>query len=149
MLAAHAPASFAVLAQFLPNLIFSGILERYPRLNWVCAETGLGWLAYVLEACDHEWERRHLWTQGILTRPSELFKRRLYVAVWFERHGIDSRYDLGVDKIMWETDFPHNTSTYPDSWKAIEHVLALVPEEERRQILWQNAARLYELSISP
>jgi predicted TIM-barrel fold metal-dependent hydrolase len=148
MLAAHAPATFAVLAQFLPNLIFSGILDRYPRLNWVCAETGLGWLGYVLEACDHEWERRHLWTEGVLTRPSELFRRQLHVAVWFEKHGIDSRYDVGIDKIMWETDFPHNTSTYPDSWKAVERVLADVPEQERHAILWQNAARLYRLDIS-
>jgi predicted TIM-barrel fold metal-dependent hydrolase len=148
MLAAHAPPTFAVLAQFLPNLIFSGILDRYPRLNWVCAETGLGWLGYVLEACDHEWERRHLWTEGVPTRPSELFRRQLYVAVWFEAHGIDSRHEIGVDRIMWETDFPHNTSTYPDSWEAVERVLANVPEAERRPILWENAARLYGLSIS-
>ena len=148
MLAAHAPPTFAVLAQFLPNLIFSGILDRYPRLNWVCAETGLGWLGYVLEACDHEWERRHLWTEGVLTRPSELFKRQLYVAVWFERHGIESRYDVGVDKIMWETDFPHNTSTYPNSWNAVERVLEGVPNDERQLILWKNAARLYGLEIT-
>jgi uncharacterized protein len=148
MLAAHAPATFALLAQFLPNLIFSGILDRYPRLNWVCAETGLGWLGYVLEACDYEWERRHLWTEGVLSRPSELFKRQLYVAVWFERHGIESRYDVGIDKIMWETDFPHNTSTFPDSWKAVERVLETVPNDERQLILWKNAAKLYGLEIA-
>jgi predicted TIM-barrel fold metal-dependent hydrolase len=102
----------------------------------------------VLEACDHEWERRHLWTEGVPTRPSDLFRRQLYVAVWFEAHGIDSRNDIGLDKIMWETDFPHNTSTYPDSWTAVERVLANVPEAERRLILWENAARLYGLSIS-
>jgi predicted TIM-barrel fold metal-dependent hydrolase len=148
MLAAHAPATFVVLAQFLPNLIFSGILDRYPRLNWVCAETGLGWLGYVLEACDHEWERRHLWTEGVLTRPSEMFKRQLYVAVWFERRGIECRYDVGVDRIMWETDFPHNTSTYPDSWKAVDRVLEAVPNDERQLILWKNAAKLYGLDTA-
>jgi predicted TIM-barrel fold metal-dependent hydrolase len=148
MLAAHAPATFAVLAQFLPYLIFSGILDRYPRLNWVCAETGLGWLGYVLEACDHEWERRHLWTEGVLSRPSDLFTKQLYVAVWFEGHGIASRYQLGVDKIMWETDFPHNTSTYPDSWNAVERVLEGVSREERQLILWKNAAKLYGVDIS-
>jgi predicted TIM-barrel fold metal-dependent hydrolase len=148
MLAAFAPPTFSVLAQFLPNLIFSGVLDRYPRLNWVCAETGLGWLSYVLEACDHEWERRHLWTEGVLTRPSDLFRRQLYVAVWFEEHGIVARHDLGVDKIMWESDFPHNTSTYPESWKAIERVLAGVPEAERKMMLWENAARLYGLGVT-
>ena len=55
---------FSNQAQFIPNLIFSGVLDRFPRLRWVCAETGIGWVNYMLEACDHEWERRHLWTQG-------------------------------------------------------------------------------------
>jgi predicted TIM-barrel fold metal-dependent hydrolase len=70
------------------------------------------------------------------------------VAVWFERHGIESRYDIGIDKIMWETDFPHNTSTYPDSWKAVERVLETVPGDERQLILWKNAAKLYGLDIA-
>jgi len=149
MLAAFAPPTFAVLGQFLPNLIFSHILERYPRLNWVCAETGLGWLNYVFESCDHEWERRHLWTEGIRTRPSELLKRQLYVAVWFEEHGIASRFDVGVDRIMWESDFPHNTSTYPESWKAVDRVFSGVPAQERRLMMWENAARLYRLEAEP
>jgi predicted TIM-barrel fold metal-dependent hydrolase len=68
--------------------------------------------------------------------------------VWFERHGIASRYDLGIDKIMWETDFPHNTSTYPDSWNAVERVLEGVSHEERQLILWKNAAKLYGVDIS-
>jgi predicted TIM-barrel fold metal-dependent hydrolase len=148
MLAAFAPATFSVLAQFLPNLIFSGILDRYPRLKWVCAETGIGWLNYVFEACDHEWERRHLWTEGILTRPSESFKRQMYVAVWFEEHGMAGRHDLGVDKIMFESDFPHNTSTYPDSWKMVERIFKDVPEEERKLMLWRNAAELYGLDVT-
>jgi len=145
MLAAFAPPTFAVLGQFLPNLVFSHILDRYPRLNWVCAETGLGWLNYVFESCDHEWERLHLWTEGIETRPSELLKRQLYVAVWFEQHGIAARGEIGIDKIMWESDFPHNTSTYPDSWKAVDRVLKDVPPQERRLMLWENAVRLYRL----
>jgi predicted TIM-barrel fold metal-dependent hydrolase len=148
ILAAHAPPTFSVLAQFLPHLVFSGILDRYPRLNWVCAETGLGWLGYTIEACDHEWERRHLWAEGILTRPSESLKRQLYTAVWFEERGIASRYDLGLDKIMWESDFPHNTSTYPESWKMVERVLGSVPADEREPILWRNAARLYGIDVA-
>jgi predicted TIM-barrel fold metal-dependent hydrolase len=55
----------ATPAQLIPNLIFSGILDRYPRLNWACAETGFGWVTYVLEASNHEWEQRRLWKVGI------------------------------------------------------------------------------------
>ena len=137
---------FANQAQFIPNLIFSGVLDRFPRLRWVCAETGIGWVNYMLEACDHEWERRHLWTQGIVTRPSELFKRQISMNFWYERAGIELRHVIGMDNIMWESDFPHSTSTYPESRQFVERTLQGVPEKERNQLLYGNALRTYNLA---
>jgi len=137
--------SFAAPAQFIPNLIFSGVLDRFPRSKWVCAETGLGWVNYILEGCDHEWESRHLWTEGITTRPSELFRRQVYVDFWYEEAGIHQRHNIGMDNIMWESDYPHSTSTYPESWKFVNRTLDGVPEEERNQLLYVNATRLYKL----
>ncbi|MBM3340885.1 MAG: amidohydrolase [Betaproteobacteria bacterium] len=137
---------FSVQAQFIPNLIFSGVLDRYPKLNWVCAETGIGWVNYMLETCDHEWERRHLWTQGILTRPSELFQRQIYVDFWYERAGIELRHKIGMKNIMWESDFPHSTSTYPESRAFIDRTLQGVPKAERDQLAYGNAMRLYNLA---
>ncbi|MGH8057918.1 MAG: amidohydrolase family protein, partial [Candidatus Entotheonellia bacterium] len=133
---------FSLQAQFIPNLIFSGVLDRYPRLKWVCAETGLGWVNYMLEGCDHEWERRHLWTEGIQTRPSELFKRQIHVDFWYETAGIGLRHKIGLDNIMWESDFPHSTSTFPESWKFVERTLKGVPQDERNQLLYGNAMRI-------
>jgi predicted TIM-barrel fold metal-dependent hydrolase len=51
-----------------------------------------------------------------------------------------------VDKILWQSDFPHNTSTYPDSWKQVARTLDGVPDGERQQMLYGNAMRLYGLS---
>jgi predicted TIM-barrel fold metal-dependent hydrolase len=138
--------NFCTATQLVPFLIFSGVIERFPRLNWIFAETGLGWVSSVLEACDYEWERCHLWTEGIVTRPSELFRRQIYVDFWFETVGIELRDFIGVDNILWESDFPHITSTYPNSWNAVEHSLAGVPQGEREKILFRNAARLYKLN---
>jgi len=138
--------NFCTATQIIPYLIFSGVLDRFPRLNWVFAETGLGWVSSVLEACDNEWERRRLWTEGISTRPSALFRRQMYVDFWFETVGIELREFIGVDNILWESDFPHITSTYPNSWGAVEHSLAGVPSEDREKLLFRNAARLYRLS---
>lgn len=137
---------FSLQAQFIPNLIFSGVLDRYPRLKWVCAETGLGWVNYMLEACDHEWERRHLWTEGIVTRPSEMFKRQIHVDFWYETAGVELRHKIGMENIMWESDFPHSTSTYPESWKFVERTLKGVPQDERNQLLYGNAMRIYKLA---
>ena len=136
----------ATPAQLIPNLIFSGILDRYPNLKWVCAETGLGWVNYVLEACDHEWERRRLWEEGIRTRPSDLFRRQIYVDFWYEMAGIELRHTVGVDKIMWESDYPHIASTYPKSWSFVDQTLAGVPEPERKKMLYENALNLYGLA---
>jgi predicted TIM-barrel fold metal-dependent hydrolase len=138
--------NFCTATQMIPFLIFSGLLDRFPRLNWVFAETGLGWVSSVLEACDGEWERRHLWTEGIPTRPSELFRRQMFVDFWFETVGIQVRDFIGVDNILWESDFPHITSTYPNSWSAVEHSLAGVPQADRERLLFRNAARLYKLN---
>lgn len=132
--------------QFLPYLFFTGMLDRYPRLKWICAETGAGWIACLLEGCDHEWERRHLWTEGVLTRPSEVFHRQIYVDFWFEESGVELRHLIGVDNIMWESDYPHITSTYPDSWEYVERSVKGVDEEERAKLLYGNMMRVYKLS---
>ena len=138
-------ASFSILAQVIPNVMFSGVLEQYPTLKWVCAETGLGWVNYVLEGCDHEWERRHLWTAGMPSRPSELFHRQIFVDFWYEEAGVELRHKIGMKNIMWESDFPHSTSTWPESWKFVNRTLAGVPQEEKDQLLYKNAMELYKL----
>jgi predicted TIM-barrel fold metal-dependent hydrolase len=137
--------SFSAPAQSIPNLIFSGVLDRFPKSKWVSAETGLGWVNYILEGCDHEWESRHLWTEGVTTRPSELFRRQVYVDFWYEEAGIQQRHHIGMDNIMWESDYPHSTSTYPESWSFVNRTLAGVPEEERKQLLYGNATKVYKL----
>ena len=99
----------------------------------------------MLEACDCEWEKRRLWKDGIITRPGDLFRRQIYVDFWFETVGIELRDCIGVDNILWESDFPHITSTYPHSWNAVEHSLAGVCDADREKMLYRNAARLYRL----
>jgi predicted TIM-barrel fold metal-dependent hydrolase len=105
----------------------------------------VGGLNYVIAACDHEWESRRLWTEGIHTRPSETVRRQMYVNFWFEAEGIKLRHDIGIDNIMWESDFPHVASYYPRSWQEIERVLEGVPEEDRRKMLFENALRVYRI----
>lgn len=138
-------------AQIIPQFIFSGVTERFPGLNCVFAEAGIGGLNFVIAACDHEWECRHLWTEGISTRPSDTVRRQMYVNFWFEAEGIKLRHDIGIDNIMWEADFPHVASYYPHSWDAVERVLQDIPADERRKLLYENALRVYriEATIAP
>ena len=132
-------------AQIIPNIIFSGIAYRFPRLKWVFAETGIGAVSCAQTACDHEWESRQLWRHGLDRRPSELIRQQVYVNFWYEQAGIELRGQVGVDNIMWESDYPHIASTYPDSWKFVERSLPNVSGDERRKMLYLNAQSLYRL----
>jgi predicted TIM-barrel fold metal-dependent hydrolase len=127
------------------NFLFSRILFRFPRLKVVFAETSLAWGAYELELADHQFERQRLNMEGYELLPSELFKRQCYLTGWFDHTGIETRYHIGIDNIMWSTNFPLATSTWPNSRDFIARCFEGVPDEERRQMLWGNAAKLYRL----
>src|ERR1043166_60113 len=133
-------------AQIIPNIIFSGIAYRFPRLKWVFAETGIGAVSSAQSACDYEWERRHLWNHGLPIRPSDVIRKQVFVNFWYEQAGIELRHRIGIDNIMWESDYPHIASTYPESWKFVERSLAGVPDSERKKMLYQNAKALYRLT---
>jgi predicted TIM-barrel fold metal-dependent hydrolase len=133
--------------QVMSNLLFSGVLERFPELRFISVESGLGWVPYLLETADHQYEAQHLWDEGMSIRPSEYFKRQCYVNFWYEASGIAQRERIGVENILWEADFPHPTSTYPNSRKAIEESLAGVPPDEQALMLHGNAARLFQIDL--
>ena len=135
-------------AQIIPPLIFGGVTERFPALKIVFAEAGIGGLNYVLASCDHQWESRRLWTEGMHTRPSDAVRRQMFVNFWFEAEGIKLRHDIGIDNLMWESDFPHVASYFPRSWDAVERVLVGVPEADRKKLLYENALRIYHVNAA-
>ena len=131
----------------LTDLLLSGVLERYPEVKFVSVESGIGWLPFVLEACDyHVQEAQVAERERFTILPSELFARQVYCCYWFEkiapRHFLDV---LPVDNLMFETDFPHPTCLYGDIRGKIEAGLGGTPEDVRRKILWDNVAKLYNV----
>ncbi len=144
-LAEHSTKGVCANSLIMTTLLFSGILERFPRLKIVSSESGLGWVPYVLEVADHQWERQKLWTDWMKIKPSEYFHRQCYVNFWFEEVGVVMRSYIGIDNIMWESDYPHPTCTYPTSQSYIARVTKDMTEEEKRKILVDNAAKLFHL----
>ncbi len=146
-LAIGSVGAIASNAQVTGDLLMSGILERFPRLRFISVESGLGWVPYLLEVADHQYAQQALWREGVIKlKPSEYFRRQCYVNFWFEKAGLAMRHFIGIDNILWESDFPHPTSTYPDSRRYIEDSLRDVPQNERRKILVENAVRVFSLS---
>ena len=114
----------------------------------VFAGSAIDYVPFALEALDHQWERQRLAeNEGFTERPSEIFHRQCYVTTWKEKVGLRNRNYVGLDRILWESEFPRSTSTYPETTRMIENNFAEVPGEERELILWRNAARLYKLAI--
>jgi predicted TIM-barrel fold metal-dependent hydrolase len=50
---------------------------------------------------------------------------------------------IGVERMLWSSDYPHVSSDWPHSWRTILNALSGVPAAERQLILAGNAQRLY------
>jgi predicted TIM-barrel fold metal-dependent hydrolase len=128
------------------DLLFSGLLQRHPKLKVVLAEGGIGWIPYIVERCDSTWYR-HRWYQDIdrETPPSELFRTHFYGCFIDDVHGLASRHVIGVDRITFEVDYPHSDSNWPNTRKRAAEVFADVPDDEVEMILETNARKLFSL----
>jgi predicted TIM-barrel fold metal-dependent hydrolase len=130
------------------ELIFSGVLERYPRIHPVVMETSVGWVPWLLWRLDAMWE-----TFGpdadysLQLKPSDYFRRQCYVVAdsddGLAKHAMESGLS---DRILFSGDYPHPDSPYPN---AVNNFLAIegLSDGERRKVLWDNGARLFGISV--
>ncbi|MEE9606817.1 MAG: amidohydrolase family protein [Myxococcota bacterium] len=134
------------MAEVLAGWIVPGILARFPKLKVVLVEAGLGWIPYFLERLDNM-KRSHGWDhyEMLPELASFYFQRQVYVTFEEDTFGVSQRHRLGVNNLMWATDYPHPDSTWPNSQKVLETHFADVPVDEARLMVGGNAARLYGL----
>ncbi len=138
--------SITANVEVMITILFSGILEKFPKLKIVSSESGIGWVPYLMEVADHQWEAQALGPKGAMRlKPSDYFKRQCYVNFWFEELGPKLRHTIGIDNIMWESDFPHGTGTYPKSREYIERCMHDWTKEERQKVLVDNARKVFNL----
>jgi predicted TIM-barrel fold metal-dependent hydrolase len=134
-------SSIAVLA----NFIISRVLHRFPKLKVVFAEGSLGWGAYEIEYADYQSAADGLPSEGYPLKPSELFRRQCFFTCWYDRMSLSVRRYLGTANILWSSNFPLATSTWPNTRQHADTNFLGVPDEEKRMIQWQNAAELYSI----
>ncbi|MEE9248261.1 MAG: amidohydrolase family protein [Dehalococcoidia bacterium] len=128
------------------SMIFGGVFERYPRLKVGVVEYELAWAPYFIKQMDMAY-KEHRYVTEIKFKgdklPSDVFHENLFVCFQEDELGIALREVIGVDNIMFGSDYPHRESTWPNSRKVLAKVLKGVPEEEQEKIVYSNAARLY------
>jgi predicted TIM-barrel fold metal-dependent hydrolase len=107
MLSLEVEKSFSVL-------IFSGVLDRFPQLQIVSAENNVGWLPYYLQRMDRAFERQCM-SAGFINKlkPSEYCQCQMWATYIDDFVGVANRHFVGVDKLMWSSDYPHQASTWP------------------------------------
>lgn len=134
------------MAEPIAELLFGGVLERYPDLKVISVEAYAGWLAFVAEYVDHAWDTHRGWLDLSLSlKPSDYIRRQVYATFIEDPVGIRERHTIGVDNLMWSSDYPHGESTWPRSREWVQTALADVPREDVRKIVHDNAQRLYRI----
>ena len=143
-------AALSTMAQMgnmicLVNMITSGLLDRFPKLDFVSVESGVGWIPFMLESLDYQFKENGV-SDAELT-PTEYFQRQIYGSYWFEQDPSDAIARLGEDNIMFETDFPHATCLYPDVRERMAASVARFEPRVQRKLLFETAARVYGIPL--
>lgn len=139
-------AGLTTMPTIIGETIFWGIFDRFPKLQMVGVECGAGWIPYFLEQMDDRYWRNRSWAKSTLQRvPSEYFRRNWNATFMIDHYGVANRHAIGVDNMMWSTDYPHHGADWPYSRKVIDEMFHGVPADERHRILAANCIRLYGL----
>jgi len=130
------------MSRVLMEVIYGGILEKYTDVKLVIGESGIGWIPYVLEHMDLEWEEQFK-DLTITMKPSEYWHRQCRATYQSDNVGLKLIDELGEDNVMWGSDFPHPDGVWPDSQEFLEREVGHLSEATRRKVICENAANLY------
>ncbi len=107
------------------QMIFAGMFDRFPSLTLVVAEVDCGWVPYFKEQIDNNYRRLAPVSDfAIVDLPSEYVEGHVHFTYLTDTFGIEHRHEVGVERILWSSDYPHISSDWPHSWKTIETTFA-------------------------
>lgn len=127
-------------------LVWSGAFERHPNLKFVLTETGCSWILNHLRMMEHKWDNPIFahFTQKMSLRPREYFQRQCYLGASFlAPHEGEDRHKIGVDRMMYGTDYPHLEGTWPNTKAEMQKTMGQYDEADIRQLLGGTALEAY------
>ena len=132
------------------GMISSGVFERYPRLKVGVIEFEISWAPYFMNRMDDYYQARAVGVQGVRFKegmlPSDFFRRNVFIGFQEEDLGIQLRHHIGVDNLLWGSDYPHAEPTFPKSREILERIFKGIPEGEKAKIAGANTAKLYRFN---
>lgn len=133
------------------QLIIHGVFDRFPKLEIFWAENNIGWIPYFYQQMDQTYKVNSSWAERLLglkrlsRLPSEYLKEHALWGFFDDPIGVELRHHVGVEKILWSTDFPHVVTRWPHSLEVMEAQFQGVPAEEKRLMVAGNAIRFLHL----
>jgi predicted TIM-barrel fold metal-dependent hydrolase len=134
------------MPKHMGQLIIAGVFDRFPGLKMVGVEAGCGWIPYVLEQLDDRYWRNRKWANcNLKMQPSDYYHRNWHSTFMKDSYAFENRHRIGVENMMWSSDYPHHGCEWPYSRKQIRETAVGVPADELQKILAGNAVELYGL----
>jgi predicted TIM-barrel fold metal-dependent hydrolase len=126
--------------------VMGGVFERFPLLKVVFVEPGLGWVSWWLYIVDDLVARQGYEFPAITKPPSHYFRQNVFLTFIDEPDAVRHAHDrLGIENIMWSSDYPHPVSSWPRSHELVDAMFEGVDADERALIVSGNAARVWGL----
>ncbi|MGE3621737.1 MAG: amidohydrolase family protein [Acidimicrobiia bacterium] len=127
------------------DFLMSPVFHAFPALRIALSEGGIGWIPYLLEKMDHMW-RRHRHYQLEINQdvsPRELFQGHVFGCFIEDEHGVRNLDAIGTGQVLFESDYPHSDSNWPDSRNRLAALLAEVPDDDAHRVAELNARELF------
>jgi predicted TIM-barrel fold metal-dependent hydrolase len=134
----------------ITDFLFSGVLNRFPDLKLLYAEAQIGWIPYLLERADDVWETHRGWSHGqdnCPEPPSTYYFRQVHSCFFKDSVGVELIDSVGLDNVLFETDYPHQDGTWPHSREAAAMQFGHLDQAKIDQIARGNAIRLLGLDL--
>ena len=141
---------FGNSANSLVDFLFSGVLHRFPNLKLLYAEAQIGWIPYVLDRADDVWLTHRGWAHGqdnCPEPPSTYYHRQVYSCFFKDPTGIGLIDKVGLNNVVFETDYPHQDGTWPESRAAAARQFGHLDQDAVDRIARRNAIELLGLTL--
>jgi predicted TIM-barrel fold metal-dependent hydrolase len=127
------------------DLLCSQVFRKFPGIRIALSEGGAGWVPYILEKAEYTWDRHGAYGELYRERtPTEVFQEHFGVCIISDDFAVENRQRIGINNLMWECDYPHADTLWPNSRKVVEEMLLDVPDDEALRIAELNARDFFD-----
>jgi predicted TIM-barrel fold metal-dependent hydrolase len=135
----------------MADWLLSGALARFPRLKIAFSESQVGWMPFLMERLDRVFTNSGAWSQldpSLTDLPSSYVPGRVFGCFFDDMVGVDTRHAIGIGQLVFETDYPHQDSTWPHTTDLVAQIAERVPADELEMLVRTNAIAMLDLDPS-